>query len=506
MTITIQDLVNNPHLKTQVLAGNGGLNREVTWAHVCELSDPTPWLNGGELILTTGLAIPRLGQEQKAYIKRLIGAKVSGISIAGRMYAPEMINPLLSEADRNGFPVLLTAYEVPWITITRTVADANSHKEHARLLQTLRIYEVAREAFHNTPPSGIVNTLSKIINCSLYIINPVNRKPLFYEGKLPNNVKDILKGVRPFDTFDSPAIQRIEWRGIQALQVIIPTSRPAILLVFNHPTDIPDNIVLRHTATVVGLAIEKDTAIHERQRRLGAEIMEGLIDQRLTPDSANFLLANHGLRKEPRCIVACSAGTQPFEHEWLHLQLNAGNIPHLLTLRGNVLVALLPASAESISSLKSELQTTNICFGISNNFDCPSRVAEAYQEALWALRAAEVHNKRFMFYNEESPVSPFLPRSRSETKELVEQVIGDLLAYDKKHNSQLVMTLYIYLRENRSWKNASEKLHIHKQTLVYRINRIEEMTERRLNVTNNIAELWLALEAAMMLGLLPELS
>ncbi|WP_047151835.1 PucR family transcriptional regulator [Aneurinibacillus tyrosinisolvens] len=505
MTITVRELVHNPHLQTRVLAGTVGLEREITWAHVCELPDPTPWLNGGELIMTTGLAIPRIAQEQEIYLQRLVAAGVSGIAIAEGMYAPELTNPLLAEADRNAFPVLLTAYEIPWLAITRTVADANTHKEHARVVQTLRVYEIARQFIHNTSPATILNMLGEIINCRLSIVDSVNRKPLFYDVKLQNNIEDILDYIRPSNIPHSPVVHRLERSGTIVLQVSVPASRPAVLLAIPHSTDIPHNLVLRHIATIVGLVIEKDTATHERQRRLGAELLVGLIDGRLAANTASLLLAEHELREEPWCIAACSEGTQPFEHAWLHLQLYARGIPHLLAHRGSILLAFLPANADVLSSLQTELPA-DVRLGISNTFRIPTGTPEAYQEALWALRAAESHEKTIVYYSEESPVSPFLPRSRNEAQELVDLVIGELLAYDFRHNSQLVMTLYIYLRENRSWQGAAKKLHIHKQTLVYRINRIEQMTGRRLNSTGDVAELWLALQAAMMLGLLPDLS
>ena len=505
MTITVRELVSIPHLQTQVLAGTTGLEREITWAHVCELSDPTPWLTGGELIMTTGLAIPRIAQEQEAYLQRLIDAGVSGIAIAEGMYAPELTNPLLAGANRNAFPILLTAYEIPWIALSRAVADANTHKEHARVVQTLRVYETARQAIHNTSPATILGVLGEIIHCTLHVVDPVSRQPLFYDVKLPNTIADMLGHIPASDISRSLAVQRVDLSGVTALQLSVPASRPALLLAVPHSTVVPDTLVLRHIATIVGLAVEKNTAMHERQRRLGAEIMAGLIEGRLTADAAYLLLAEHELGEEPRRIVACSAGAQPFEHAWLHLQLYARGIPHLLVRRGNVLLAFLPATADALSGLQAELPA-NVCLGISNTLGRPTRTPEAYQEAMWALRAAETHEKIIVYYSEEAPVSPFLPRSRREAQELVEQVLSDLLAYDTGHNSQLALTLYIYLRENRSWQRAAQTLHIHKQTLVYRISRVEQMTGRRLDATSDVAELWLALQAAMMLGLLPNLS
>lgn len=509
MTITVRELIRNPHLKTKVLAGISGLEREITWAHVCELQDPTPWLSGGELIMTTGLAIPRIAQQQEAYLQCLVQAGVSGLAIAEDMYAPELTNPLLAEADRRSFPVLLTAYEVPWLAITRTVADANTHKEHARVLQTLRVYEIARQVMHNRSPAEIMRKLSVVINCTLHVVDPLNRKLLFSDDELQQNTddlhipKEILEHIRPIDTPGLPTVYPIKRKGNTALQITIPASRPVILIAVTRSNVYPDNLILRHIATILGMVIEKDTAMHERQRRIGTELFSGLIDGRLAIESANLLLGEHKLEEEPRCIVACSAGTQSFEHEWLHFQLSVKGIPNLLTRRGKTLFALLSFNDETISTLQAEVPA-NVRLGISDSLECPSRTPEAFQEAMWALKAAEKNERNIVYYSEEQPVSPFLPRNRNEARELVEQIIGDLLAYDKKNNSQLALTLYIYLSENRSWQAASKKLHIHKQTLVYRISRIEQMTGRRLNITKNVAELWFALQSAMMLGLLPD--
>ncbi|GAB7387708.1 PucR family transcriptional regulator [Bacillaceae bacterium] len=502
MAITVRELVNMPHLQTKVLAGTAGLEREITWAHVCELSDPTPWLSGGELIMTTGLAIPRIAQEQEAYLQRLIDAGVSGIAIAEGMYAPQLTDPLLALANDNAFPILLTAYEVPWVALSRAVADANTHKERARVVQTLRVYETARQAIHNTSPTTILDLLGEIIHCSLHVVDPVRRQSLFYEASNTNTIADMLAHIPDSAISRSLAVQRIDLNGVTAFQVSVPASRPTLLLAIPHSTVAPDTLVLRHISTIVGLAIEKDMAIHERQRRLGAEIMVSLIEGRLTADAAHLLLAEYELAEEPRCIVACSAGEQPFDHSWLHLQLYARGIPHLLVHRGNVLLAFLPSTDDALSGLRAELPA-NVRLGISNTLGRPTRAPEAYQEALWALRAAETHEKNIVYYSEEAPVSPFLPRTRSEAQELVERVLGELLAYDIRNNSQLALTLYIYLRENRSWQHTAQTLHIHKQTLVYRIRRIEQITGRRLNATSDVAELWLALQAAMMLGLLP---
>ncbi|MHB1833417.1 MAG: helix-turn-helix domain-containing protein, partial [Solirubrobacteraceae bacterium] len=46
-----------------------------------------------------------------------------------------------------------------------------------------------------------------------------------------------------------------------------------------------------------------------------------------------------------------------------------------------------------------------------------------------------------------------------------------------------------------SWQRAAKELYVHKQTLVYRMRRVEELTGRKLDDTASVAEFWLALRA-----------
>ena len=53
--LPLRDLLRE--LELEVVAGEAGLDRAVRWVHSSELLDPTPWLSGGELLLTTGLQL-----------------------------------------------------------------------------------------------------------------------------------------------------------------------------------------------------------------------------------------------------------------------------------------------------------------------------------------------------------------------------------------------------------------------------------------------------------------
>ena len=62
MPLTIRDLVSTPELGLRLLAHGPAVDRAITWVHVSELRDPTPFLSGGELLLTTGLTFDAAGR------------------------------------------------------------------------------------------------------------------------------------------------------------------------------------------------------------------------------------------------------------------------------------------------------------------------------------------------------------------------------------------------------------------------------------------------------------
>jgi len=78
---------------------------------------------------------------------------------------------------------------------------------------------------------------------------------------------------------------------------------------------------------------------------------------------------------------------------------------------------------------------------------------------------------------------------------LVSRILAPLLRHDAEQGTDYVNTLRVFLRVDRSWQDAAAGLHIHRQTLGYRIRKIEQITGRGVTRTDHIAEWWLALRA-----------
>ncbi len=501
MTITVSELLEMPDLRTGVFAGKSGLGRPVSWAHVCELPDPTEYLASSELLMTVGYTVPEGHEAQVAYLERLADAGLSGLLIADKMYAPALSEEMAEAADRLSIPILLTAYDVPFTAISRAVAEANRGGEHARLVQAVRVYETARLAVSESSiGKGLMIRLGEVTRCELFVLDPERGRSLLPEvSGAPRRVTEALMQEVRSRSQPMPAVLRLRTGPRHVLALHVPASRPAVLVAVASDDATPDLSVLRHVATVAALEVEKRVADSERRRRLGAELLAGLVDGRIPTETASHLLSDRGLAEEPRLLATCAGEGGAGDRADLHMRLEDRGVPHLL-LRRALLTALLPATAEAIDAFREEVEDV-YPVGLSDPLVSTSRVPDAYREARWALESARASDGRVARYGDDT-VSPFLPRSLSESERVVEHVLGPVLEYDVSHGSQLVVSLASFLVRNRSWRRAAEILHIHKQTLVYRMRRVEELTGRRLDRTEDVAELWFALKAAEASGML----
>ena len=80
-----------------------------------------------------------------------------------------------------------------------------------------------------------------------------------------------------------------------------------------------------------------------------------------------------------------------------------------------------------------------------------------------------------------------------DLRALALQVLGAVLAYDADHSGDLVASVRVWLEHDRQTDRAAQALHIHPNTLLYRIRRFEQISGRSLASTESLAEVWLAM-------------
>ena len=101
-----------------VVAGRGGLERDVRWAHVVDMPDPAPWVGPGQLLLTTGYAWPVEPEAERRQLEALAGRELAGIGLAVPTYLERFSEHARVHAERLALPLLEIPWDVPFARIT----------------------------------------------------------------------------------------------------------------------------------------------------------------------------------------------------------------------------------------------------------------------------------------------------------------------------------------------------------------------------------------------------
>jgi PucR family transcriptional regulator, purine catabolism regulatory protein len=276
-----------------------------------------------------------------------------------------------------------------------------------------------------------------------------------------------------------------------AFVIRVPAGRPTALVALHEAENMPDLALLQHAANIAALEVERVTAERERRQRLGSETLAKLLEGRLEPGFALRELREHQVAPETAVLAAFRGDGQPRADHLSH-ELIQRELAHVMHRGADHVLVVLRGDDEPLAILRSALGD-GTPVGLSDVLRRPDRAPDAAREAGWALAAAETLARPLVRYGEST--SLFVPRTLGEAEAAVKRVLGPLLAYDEEHATELVRSLIVFLEENRSWQRSAKRLHVHKQTLVYRMGRVEQLTNRSLRNTADVVQLWLALEA-----------
>ncbi len=129
--------------RPRVVAGAGRLDTPVRWVHAIEMADAARLLRGGELVLTTGIALPDDPPSLDAYVGGLAGVGVSAVAVElGRRYTGGLPAGFVAAAEKHGLPLVVFEREVPFVAITEAVHALIIEDQLTELRASARLHEV----------------------------------------------------------------------------------------------------------------------------------------------------------------------------------------------------------------------------------------------------------------------------------------------------------------------------------------------------------------------------
>jgi purine catabolism regulator len=502
VTFTVESLIQDPLIGTRLVAGSSGRDREVAWAHTCEVKDPWNWLGSGDLLMTDGYSFPAHPDGQTHFVRQLALANISGLALGEGFVAPPLTRAAMAIADQLGFPVLQTARSVPFVTIARVVAEAVGGQGNPRASRVLRLYEILRRSQSRGSTDTLLDQFAIELKADLHVLElKRGRELLPTSSALPESLRQSVLTCVEEHKGQLPAFNRLPDDLVSALLVPVGTRDAAALLVrARSSTDAPNLMLAQHAATIAEFEVEQRAARGARQRSRAAELVRNMLEGTIAPDAAARQLQLHGLGDGPWTITAWhepspQSALTDLSTSPLGDVLAFVSWPHLHSFLEDTHVVVVRHDQYENGL---DLEPLEASVGVSQPLSSVARFADAVREARWALESARKTGASTAVYG--SHGSYFMPHTVAEGEIAVRRLLGAVIDYDRANDAQLMKSLLVYFEVNRSWQAGARQLGIHKQTLVYRMKKIEELTGASLRDFGVQAELYLALRTWRLLS------
>lgn len=457
--LTVGDLAGTSSLGIRVLAGAGGLGREVLWAHSCEMEHPARWLGPHELLMTVGLCVPADDRGQVGLLASLDEAGLAGVVVGDHNLAPDLSPAMLAEADRRNFPLLLADPQTPFAVVARHVAAANSSAQTLQVLKLSKLYHLTAQAGNDA--QALVAGLAVLLRVDITVVEALTGLILLA----------------------SPA-ERQARGGTESRAYPLRGRHCAQLQIVEHRGEELDSFLLVHLLKVMEVTVDQMLAAVNARAEVSDRLMVALLDGTAGSQATEHLAPHLPLDGFQLLAFSSSEGAsvaRALAIEGLPVIVGAGRTCHLALAP----VAVVPACREVLSKLVTHV-------GVSSIFRDYVDTNAAAAEAGRVLEAA-AHSSELWAEFKGSTVA-ILTRSHREAIDIVTGVLGPL-AEGSTRSTSLRDTLFAYLRNDRRWSETAAELSIHRQTLSYRLRRITEETGLSTTKSSDLSALWLAYQA-----------
>lgn len=470
--LTVQDIVSIPALGLRILAGESGVGRTVTWLHASELADPTPWLEGGEVVLTTGFGIGETPAAQRAYLRRLARHRLGGLGFGLGFGRDRVPAPMLEEADKLGFPVFSVPYEVPFIAISKAVFTHMASEQLEHVTQALEVHErLAQAVSHGRGLQSLLAIVANHLGCSLALVEEGGR---------------VLA--------ERHARKRLPFDAALELPVVVDDERATLRAVRERGEfGDYDRLVLHHGQTALAFELSKRHAVSAAELRLAGDLLEDLEQERLDERETSRRMAAFGL--EPGrdyaalVVVPVNGTTAERVRASVARELDRRAVRHLSTARRGKAAFLVDAPSEDAAlSLARHLVASEA--GVRIGVGRPASGLALGRSLLEARAALDAALASVVSYRDLGAFELLLSLPDPALEAFVDRVLGPTAS-----NPWLVESLSALLDAGCRWSDAAERLGVHRHTLRYRMDRLREKTGRHPDDPEQRMELWLAVMA-----------
>lgn len=495
MPPSLRAVVDLPGLGLRRLAGPEGRDREVRWVAVSELEDPRPFLEGGELLLTTGMRLADDPGALAAYAERLVEAGVCalGLGIGRGLSHAGVPVALVAAAERCGLPLLEVPEPTPFIAVSKAVSALLAAEEYQGMT---RAFEAQRDLTRAalSGPAAVVARLARALDGWVLVLDPdgavrhadppgVAERAAGLAGEVARvRRQGLLSSVALAGAEEHVALRPLGARGQVRGVLVVGTPRA------------PDRIgqsVVSVAVSLLSLAVERDDPTNAARAVLRGAVLDLLVAGARAADLPLPALGWAWLADAPLRWVAVGGSAVERAAALGALASGPGAADRAVVERADEVVVL-------VRDEPGPLAATGGCLGAAPaGGSAPCRLdglREAQTQARQAAAGVWTPGVRWF---DQLPAEGLLAVLEPQAAEGFAAALLDPLA---ERRGQLVASLAAWLRHHGAWDTAAAELGVHRHTVRYRMRRVEEVLGRSLDDADLRAELWLALRVRGLAG------
>jgi purine catabolism regulator len=537
--LTVRELLRD--LDVRLLCGEAATDLPVRWVHISELKDPTPFLSGGELLLTTGMQL-NTPQRQAEFVNRLADHQLAGVGFGVGFGHREVPPALLQAAVERDFPVFEVPYEVPFIAVTEAAFTKLVNEQYAVLRRALAAHErLERVVLSQRGLDALAGTLATLVGATVLVFD-ARGEPLaqsaFRRVLEPEAVSALRDEIDERRTRSGPARAFLpSHAGLADRSLALPVTAdggggpggehvPQAWLVAvkdSGPLTDFDRLTLHQAVTIVALELLRGRVAGDTERRLAGDVLAALVEGGLTGAELERRLEPFGMADRVAAIVVhrpdTGRGSPAPVEDALALALREEASPGLVATSGAFTCALVEAAdeealfelAERVAVRLAADSTADLRVGVGRPV-AGGEARRSFHEARCAVEAVALgpddgnvgrgHNGtgtgnrpvHAATYRDLGSFQLLLSLQDDEALRLFcDSILGPIEAGDGHYGGELMRSLEAFIEENGQWERAAKRLYCHRHTLRYRIRRVEELTGRDLHTARDRIEFWLAL-------------
>lgn len=537
MNLLLEEVLKFPIFETaKVISGKGVISQKsVEWVSVIE-SPVENFVRENELVLTTGIGCYTNMQSFFDFCKDVYESGASALAIATGHYINRIPEEITQFAEKNHFVLLDLPWEIRFADIIHEVTSAINHIQHDELIRLKEFQQQLIEMFLTKQPfAEIIRVVEKELGLPVLVVN--NKGHVAAGSANIHQVRRLWKSMKENnDAGEShhpifSKLNRTIGKEVQLFHMNIQSSEQdqGVFFIVAPPTykmRLREVNIIEQAVMVSALWLTSETAIAENKALLQNEFVIGLTGEEepeveTLREKARNLGFDIDLKYE--CIIGYPENLETLfyedggtnhetKHSWFESMMtyieselaDAGQSIHrnvMYAQEEDKLVIFLETT--DFASQSSSNGTINqfldhverrlnkllpgliVSWGIGKHEDGKMTFFRSYQKALSALEVGRKQKgigKRYHFDNTRISRLILNLSKNEEVREIAMSTLSPLIEYDQKREMDLINTFIAYNENSGNVSQAARVLNLHRQSLLYRLRKIESLTN--LSLTN----------------------